>query len=62
LWSLVEHKSNKQWVWLALEADTHEIVGVYIGKRDEVAACQLWNSLPAVYRQCAIADTDFWAA
>ena len=62
MWSFVDHKSNKQWVWLALDADTREIVGVYIGKRDEVAACQLWNSLPAVYRQCAIAYTDFWAA
>jgi IS1 family transposase len=28
LWSFVDHKGNKQWVWLALEADTREIVGV----------------------------------
>ncbi len=62
LWSFVDHKGNKQWVWLALDADTREIVGVYIGARDEGAAHQLWKSLPAVYRQCAIAYTDFWAA
>ncbi len=49
-------------MWLALDADTREIVGVYIGARDEGAAHQLWKSLPAVYRQCAIAYTDFWAA
>jgi insertion element IS1 protein InsB len=47
---------------LALDADTREIVGVYIGAWDEAAARQLWQSLPAVYRQCAIAYTDFWAA
>src|SRR4028119_702140 len=62
LWSFVDNKGNKQWVWLALDANTREIVGVYIGVRDEVAACQLWASLPPVYRQCAIAYTDFWAA
>jgi IS1 family transposase len=58
----VDHKGNKQWVWLALDAETREIVGVYIGARDEAAARQLWQSLPPIYRQCAIAYTDFWAA
>ena len=76
LWSFVDHKGNKQcgffgmndssqkkpWVWLALDSDTREIVGVYIGARDEDAGRKLWQSLPGVYRQCAIAYTDFWAA
>jgi insertion element IS1 protein InsB len=62
LWSFVTQKGNKQWVWLALDESTREIVGGYIGARDEAAARQLWASLPAVYRQCAIAYTDFWAA
>jgi len=58
----VDNKDNKQWVWLALDADTREIVGVYIGARSEAAARSLWDSLPGVYRQCAVAYTDFWAA
>ena len=62
LWSFVADKRHKQWVWLALDSNTREIVGVYIGARDEAAARQLWNSLPPVYRQCAVAHTDFWAA
>ena len=62
LWSFVDNKGNKQWVWLALDATTREIVGVYIGARDESAARKLWNSLPSVYRQCAVAYTDFWNA
>jgi insertion element IS1 protein InsB len=62
LWSFVDNKGNKQWVWLALDAKTREIVGVYIGDRDEIAARKLWNSLPPVYRQCAVAYTDFWSA
>jgi IS1 family transposase len=47
---------------LAHRDGTREIVGVYIGARDEAAARKLWQSLPSVYRQCAIAYTDFWAA
>jgi IS1 family transposase len=58
----VDNKGNKQWVWLALDADTREIVGVDIGDRDEQAARKLWDSLPPIYRQCAVAYTDFWAA
>ena len=58
----MDNKGNKQWVWLALDADTREIVGVYIGDRDEQAARKLWDSLPPIYRQCAVAYTDFWAA
>lgn len=50
MWSFVDNKDNKQWVWLALDADTREIVGVYIGARDETAAQGLWDSLPGVYR------------
>ena len=60
--SFVDNKGNKQWIWLALDITTREIVGVYIGDRDEVAARELWLSLPPVYRQCAVAYTDFWAA
>ena len=58
----MDNKGNKQWVWLALDADTREAVGIYIGARDETAARNLWESLPALYRQCAVAYTDFRAA
>jgi len=55
MWSFVGHKGNTQWIWLALDRDTREIVGVAIGARDEATAQQLWASLPPVYRQCAVA-------
>jgi IS1 family transposase len=47
---------------LALDANTREIVGVHVGARDEAAARKLWESLPPLYRQCAIIYTDFWTA
>jgi hypothetical protein len=40
LCSFVDNKRNQQWVWLALDVDTREIVGVYIGARNEAAARQ----------------------
>lgn len=60
MWSFVGKKDNKQWIWLAIDTYSREIVGVYVGSRDKEGASGLWKSLPAVYRQCAICYTDFW--
>ena len=54
--------NNKPWIWLALDVNTKEIAGVYLGDRGELGAKGLWESLPAVYRQCAVCYTDFWEA
>jgi insertion element IS1 protein InsB len=62
MWSFVGNKGNKQWIWLAIDVDTREIVGVHIGDRSAQGGQKLWNSLPSVYRQCAVAYTDFWNA
>ena len=55
MWSFVGNKDNKVWIWLAIGLDSKEIVGVYVGSRDKEGAQGLWDSLPAVYRQCAVA-------
>ncbi len=62
MWSFVGNKDNKQWIWLAIDLDSREIVGVYVGSRDKQGAQGLWDSLPPVYRQCAVTYTDFWEA
>ena len=76
MWSFVGNKKNKQWIWLALDIETKEIVGVYVGNRSRDGAAGLWRSLPALYRkvswteasaqgalrQCAVCYTDFWSA
>ncbi|MBD1929998.1 hypothetical protein H6F74_27775 [Trichocoleus sp. FACHB-90] len=54
LWSFVDHKGQKQWVWLALDAQTREMVGVHIGDRSATSAQALWQSMPPIYRQCAV--------
>ena len=58
----VASKDNKQWIWLALDAKTKEIVGVDVGDRSRTGAKKLWQSLPGVYRQCAVCYSDFWEA
>jgi IS1 family transposase/transposase-like protein len=60
LWSFVDNKGNKQWVWIAIDAKTREVIGLYIGDRSRESAQALWDSLPPVYRQCAVCYTDFW--
>ncbi|MEY3299258.1 MAG: hypothetical protein RLZZ597_2518, partial [Cyanobacteriota bacterium] len=62
LWSFVDHKGNKQWVWVAMDVDTREIIGCPIGDRSRESAMALWQSIPAVYRQCAKVYTDYWEA
>ena len=38
MWSFVEMKSNKKWIWLAIDVDTKQIVGVYVGSRSRIGA------------------------
>lgn len=62
MWSFVQNKSNKQWIWLAIDVETREIAGVFIGSRNQEGAQGLWDSLPPFYQQYAICYTDFWGA
>jgi IS1 family transposase len=62
LWSFVGKKRSKVWIWLAMDIESRAIVGVYIGDRSCHSAKRLWQSLPPVYRQCAVCYTDFWQA
>ena len=61
-WSYVGNKKNKVWTWLGIDKKTRECIGCFIGARDRSGAQGLWDSLPPVYRQCAVAYTDFWEA
>lgn len=62
LWSFVGKHQNKQWVWLAMDRGSREVVGHHIGDRSAQSAQALWDSLPAIYQEYATCHTDFWAA
>ena len=62
MWSFVGKRSNKQWLWLALDRESRCIIGAVVGDRSEASAQGLWDSLPTDYRECGFFYTDFWAA
>jgi hypothetical protein len=45
MWSFVGNKGNKQWVWLAMDVNTGEIVGVFVGDR---ASCWSYGIMAIV--------------
>ena len=51
LWSVVNHKNNKQWVWIAIDAKTREIVGLPVGDRSQTRANRCFASLMLAHRQ-----------
>ncbi|MGM9508842.1 IS1 family transposase [Larkinella sp. GY13] len=62
LWSFVLYKANKQWVWVALDRATRQVLAVYIGDRGAAGAFGLWQAVPDTYRHKATFHTDDWDA
>jgi insertion element IS1 protein InsB len=59
--SFVTKKAHKQWVWIAMEKQTRQILAFHVGDRSHASAQQLWANLPAVYREQATFYTDQYA-
>jgi len=56
----VNCKENEVYIWLAIDRDTRQILGVYFGDRSRKSAQELWNSLPEEYKKNGTFYTDFW--
>jgi len=56
--SYVRKKSNKQWIWLAMDARTYQIIAFYVAHRSRKSANKLWAKIPKAYRQQATFYTD----
>jgi IS1 family transposase len=56
--SFVQKKANKQWIWLAMDAKTRQIIAFHVGGRSRKSARQLWGKIPKTYRRYAIFHTD----
>lgn len=61
LWSFVQKKANKRWVWIVLCRTTRQVVAYFIGDRSAAACQKLWERIPAAYR-AGYCYTDFWEA
>jgi insertion element IS1 protein InsB len=62
LWSFVGSKQDVWWVWVALDAETRQIVAMVVGDRSQKTAQCLWDALPDEYQDGAVICSDFWAA
>lgn len=62
LWSFVGSKDEQAWLWLAHDRESKQTVGWHSGGRGAEDARHLWDSLPGVYRQCAVCYSDHWEA
>jgi hypothetical protein len=58
MWSFVQKKANKQWLWLAMDATTRQIIAFHVGDRSRESAKALWAMIPAVYQDHATFHTD----
>lgn len=61
LWSFVDNKGNKVWIWVALCRKTRQIVARAVGDRSEKTCQELWDNIPEDYRE-GHCFTDFWQA
>ena len=62
LWSFVERRENKRWIWLVLERRTRQIIALHIGDRSQASAQALWAKVPASIKAQALVLTDCWDA
>jgi len=61
LWSFVQKKANKRWIWVAYDPVHRLVVAYHIGSRGKKAAKQFWNKIPAILKNCFF-ETDDWEA
>src|SRR5918911_559570 len=62
LWSFVGKKANRQWVWVAMDATTRQVLAFHVGDRSGQSAIALWEKIPAVYQEHAVFYMDYYAA
>lgn len=62
MWSFVQNKQDKAWIWIALNPVNRQIIGLHIGKRSKDDAQKLWESIPAFFREQVSFFSDYWQA
>ena len=58
MWSFVGSKKNKQWIWIAMDVKSRQIIAFHVGDRSRERARNLWHSIPEIYREKATFYTD----
>jgi insertion element IS1 protein InsB len=58
MWSFVKKRANKQWIWIAMDATTRQVIAFHVGDRSRDSAKELWAKIPLVYQEQATFHTD----
>ena len=58
LWSFVGSKKNRQWVWLALDITTRQVIALHIGGRGRLDAKMFWENIPEEFKELCDFYTD----
>jgi insertion element IS1 protein InsB len=48
MWSFVQKKANKQWMWIAMDAKTRQLIAFHVGERSGEGGKALWATIPLV--------------
>jgi insertion element IS1 protein InsB len=62
LWSFVGRRADKQWLWLAFDKESRQVLAFFVGDRSRESARKLWRRIPAPYRERATFYSDDWEA
>jgi insertion element IS1 protein InsB len=62
MWSFVQKKANQQWIWIAMDAPTRQVIAFHVGDRSRASAAELWAKIPLIYREQVTFYTDQYGA
>lgn len=62
MWSFVQKKSNKQWIWIAQCRRTRQVIAFHIGSRGREDAQKLWMKIPSEIKKQGFFYSDDWDA
>ena len=61
MWSYVGKKTEKRWLWLAINRRTREIVSWHFGDRDKLDCEEFYKKIPSSYKKLKIKSySDNW--
>jgi insertion element IS1 protein InsB len=60
--SFVQKKANQQWIWIAMDAKSRQVIAFHVADRSRRSAKRLWAKIPQAYRQQATFYTDQYVA
>jgi IS1 family transposase len=54
----VQKQAHKRWIWLAMDATTHQMMAFHVGDRSRESAQAIWATILEVYQDLAMFHKD----